>query len=126
MIKIKIYRKKNQKYIYINNFFNNLLQYNIFNILITFSICYLYFFFFFSIFSICLCRSEKGNQVILSLFSFRFLYFNFESIDRYYGGRDVLNQLIKCIFSKILSEKNEMEFFETSEKVFYFVCDLYE
>lgn len=59
--------------------------------------------------------------MISSLFSFRFLYFNFESIDRYYRGRDVLNQLMKFIFQKFHQKKREMEFFETSEKVFYFV-----
>jgi hypothetical protein len=50
-----------------------------------------------------------------------FLFSNFESFDRYYRGRNVLNQLLKLIFQKTLLEKNAMEFFEISEKVISFV-----
>lgn len=44
---------------------------------------------------------------------------NFESIDRYYGGRDNrCSKSIKQVNKKKSSEKNEMEFFEAS--VIYF------
>lgn len=44
---------------------------------------------------------------------------NLESIDRYYRRTDAMNQLIEFIFQKHHQKKNEMEFFETSEKVIY-------
>lgn len=52
-------------------------------------------------------RKKKLSDCLLSS--------NFESIDRYYRGTNVLNQLSKLIKKKS-SEKNEMEFFEASEK----------
>jgi hypothetical protein len=42
------------------------------------------------------------------------LSLNFESIDKYYQGTDVLHQSMKFIFSKTSSERNEMGFFQTS------------
>ena len=42
------------------------------------------------------------------------LSLNFESIDKYYQGTDVLHQSMKLVFSKTSSERNEMGFFQTS------------
>lgn len=55
------------------------------------------------------------------------LFCNFESIDRDYRGTAVLNQLSKLIKKIIRNQKkkNEMDFFEASEKVIHFF-HLYE
>ena len=66
-------------------------------------------------------RKRKSSDSFFLFFCFP--YFNFESIDRYYRGRDVLNQLMKFIFQKSHQKKMKWSFLKHRKKfsIFSFI-----